>query len=160
MYKTKVNQHEGATLFPDSDAIKNLDIQKDGENGFHVIHQNKSYKVRLLKHDKAQKQLSLMINGNKYDVQLEDEYDALLKSMGMGAGATKKIKNLKAPMPGLVLDIMVEPGKEVAKDEPIMILEAMKMENVLKSPGDVVIKSVEIEKGLAVDKNQVLINFE
>ena len=86
--------------------------------------------------------------------------DELLKSMGLEGALTPKINDLKAPMPGLVLDVMVASGTEVKKDEPLMILEAMKMENILKSPGDAVVKSIEIEKGNAVDKNQVLIHFE
>lgn len=160
MYKVTVNSGEQREVDPKSDQIKAMDIQPDGDGGFHVIRNSKSYKVRVINHNKEEKLLTLMINGNKYNVGIEDQYDALLKSLGMGAGAAKKVKNLKAPMPGLVLDVMVNSGTEVKKDEPLMILEAMKMENILKSPGDAVVKSIEIEKGNAVDKNQVLIHFE
>lgn len=160
MYKVKVNSGEPKEISPENGALEGLDILPDGDGGYHVIHNHKSYNVRVLKHDQAAKELDLMINGNKYHVTLEDKYDALLKSMGMGAGTSKKIKNLKAPMPGLVLDVMVGAGSEVKKDDPLMILEAMKMENILKSPSDAVVKSIEIEKGKAVDKNQVLIHFE
>ncbi len=160
MYKVKVNSGDSQEISSDSPEIQGLNILPDGDGGYHVIHHNSSYNVRVLEHKKDEKLLTLLINGNKYAVQLEDQYDSLLKSMGMGAGATKKIKNLKAPMPGLVLDVMVNAGTTVKKDDPLMILEAMKMENILKSPGDAVVKSVEIEKGKAVDKNQVLIHFE
>ena len=63
-------------------------------------------------------------------------------------------------MPGLVLEILVEPGHSVNAGDPLMILEAMKMENVLKSPGQAIVKSVEVVKGAPVEKNQVLIHFE
>ena len=160
LYKVKVNAGEVKEVSSENPKLGALDIIPDGDGGFHIIHNSKSYTVRVLDHKKAEKQLSLLINGNKYTVVIEDEYDALLRSMGMGAGAVKKLKELKAPMPGLVLEVMVGAGTEVKKDDPLMILEAMKMENVLKSPGDAVVKSIEIEKGIAVDKNQVLIHFE
>lgn len=160
MYKVKVNQGEVEEISAETHDLSQLDILADGDGGFHVIRNHKSYAVRVIAHSKAEKSMSLLINGNKYDVVLEDQYDVLLKSMGMGAGAVKKLKNLKAPMPGLVLDVIAASGSEVKKDDPLMILEAMKMENILKSPGDGIIKSIEVEKGIAVEKNQVLIHFE
>jgi acetyl/propionyl-CoA carboxylase alpha subunit len=160
LYKVKVNSEEVKEVSSEDPKLSALNILQDGDGGYHIIHQSKSYAVRVLEHNVAEKDLSLLINGNKYNVTIEDEYDALLKSMGMGAGAVKKLKKLQAPMPGLVLEVMVCTGAAVKKDDPLMILEAMKMENVLKSPGDAVVKSIEIEKGLAVEKNQVLIHFE
>ena len=80
--------------------------------------------------------------------------------MGFETGTTKKVNEIKAPMPGLILDINVEIGQEVKEDDPLLILEAMKMENALTSPRDGVIKSISVTKGDAVDKNQLLIEFE
>lgn len=136
------------------------DILKDDNGTYRIVKNGRSYKIVVLEHYPKSKKLELLVNGNKYNVQLEDDYDRLLKSLGIEAGGTKKVKNFKAPMPGLVLNIMVESGQQVTKDDPLLILEAMKMENVLKSPGDGVVKSVEVSQGLAVDKNQILINFE
>ncbi len=80
--------------------------------------------------------------------------------MGLANLTASKVNNLKAPMPGLVLDILVKPGQEVEKDTPLLILEAMKMENVLKSPTDGTVKSLGAAKGDAVEKNHVLLTFE
>ena len=80
--------------------------------------------------------------------------------MGFEVGATKQINDIKAPMPGLILDISVTVGQEVKEDEPLLILEAMKMENVFTSPRDGIIKSISVSKGDAVDKNDLLIEFE
>ena len=63
-------------------------------------------------------------------------------------------------MPGLVLDVKLNVGDSVEKGDSILILEAMKMENVLKSPAEGVVKSIHINKGDAVEKNQLLISFE
>ena len=70
-----------------------------------------------------------------------------------------KVKNIKAPMPGMVLNILVEDGDTVTKDQAVVILEAMKMENVIKSPVDGTIKKVGVTKGVAVEKNTILIEF-
>ena len=63
-------------------------------------------------------------------------------------------------MPGLVLSIMVRVGDSVKKGQGLMVLEAMKMENIIKSPSDGIVKSIYIKKSDAVEKNQVLIKFE
>ena len=63
-------------------------------------------------------------------------------------------------MPGLVLDGLVNIGDEVSIDQPLMILEAMKMENVIKSPSEGKVKSIHIAKSDTVEKNQMLIVFD
>jgi len=100
------------------------------------------------------------VNNTIYDVVIQDEMDELIKAMGFEVGATKKINDIKAPMPGLILDINVTVGQEVKENVPLLILEAMKMENVLTSPRDGVIKTISVKKGDTVDKNELLIEFE
>ena len=80
--------------------------------------------------------------------------------MGLSVGNSQKIKEVKAPMPGLVLDILVETNQTISKGDALLILEAMKMENVLKAEGDGIIKSIEVSKGAAVDKGQVIIEMQ
>jgi len=79
--------------------------------------------------------------------------------MGLQTLTGSKVENIKAPMPGLVLEVMVSAGQTVQKGDPVLILEAMKMENVLKAPGDGTVVSVEVSKGNAVEKNAVLIRM-
>ena len=86
--------------------------------------------------------------------------DELLKSMGLEGALTPKINDLKAPMPGLVLDVVITAGDNVSKGDTLLILEAMKMENAIKAPADLKIKEIHTATGSAVDKNQVLITFD
>ncbi len=132
-------------------------LVKDGS--FHILRNNRSYNIELVKTDPVAKTFVVSVNGNPYTLQVKDKYDLLLKSLGLDNLSSKKVNELKAPMPGLVLTIAVEEGAHVKKGEPLLVLEAMKMENILKSPEDVTIKKIAVKKGLAVEKNQVLIYF-
>jgi biotin carboxyl carrier protein len=77
----------------------------------------------------------------------------------MSNGASAKIKELKAPMPGLVIDVRVKENDSVKKGDPLVILEAMKMENIIKSPADLIVKKVNIKKVNVIEKNQIMISF-
>jgi len=151
---------DGQSFDFSKEVISNLDMLEVGNNAFHVLQDNQSYHCKLLEANYADKTLTLEVNGNKYTINIEDEYDLLVRKMGLSAVVAHKISNIKAPMPGLVLDIMIEPGQEIEKGTPLLILEAMKMENVLKSEGDGVVKSIEVVKTQAVDKGQILIEME
>lgn len=137
-----------------------LDLVETGDGRYHVLKDNKSFNVDILGYDKEEKTYKIAVNGNAYHIELEDEYDRLLKRMGLENLAAAKHKDLKAPMPGMVLSVLVEAGKEVEKDEPLLILEAMKMENVIKAPAEGVVKSVKVEEGKSVEKNAILVEFE
>ena len=84
----------------------------------------------------------------------------LVKKMGLSAFVVQKMTNVKAPMPGLIVEVLVKPGETVEKGSQLLILEAMKMENVLKAEDAGIIKSIEVVKGNAVDKGQILIAME
>ena len=130
---------------------------KDGS--FHALKDDHSFNVEIVKTDHAGKNFVISVNGNKYTLQAKDKYDELLHSLGMDNLAGNKVNEIKAPMPGLVLDVRVQEGGTVKKGEAILVLEAMKMENVLKSPADGIVKKINVKKGMAVEKNQVLISF-
>lgn len=130
---------------------------KNGE--FHIIKNDKSYTAEVVRANREEKTFVIKVNGNKYTLEVKDKFDELLQSMGMDNLASAKVNELKAPMPGLVLDILTPAGTEVKKGDPVIILEAMKMENMLKSPADGVVKKIHVEKRQAVEKNQVLVSF-
>jgi biotin carboxyl carrier protein len=143
-----------------ADQAQSLDLIKTKEDTFHLLQDNRSFAINLLHKNTADKTLTVEVNGNKYEVRIEDEYDQLVKKMGLSVGGAQVMKNIKAPMPGLILDILIKPGQSVEKGDQLLILEAMKMENVLKAEGDGVIKSIEVQKGNAVEKGQILIEME
>ncbi len=135
------------------------DVVRLGDNRFHVIHGNGSYEAEVVHADPAAKAFTFKIDGTLYRVSVRDRFDQLLEQMGMGGGGAGLVKDLKAPMPGLILSVAVAEGQAVKKGDPLLILEAMKMENVIKAPADATVKAVKVRKGDSVDKNQVLLLF-
>ncbi len=135
------------------------DINKVSEGYFHILFENRSYRAEIVHTDVASKTITFKINGRKYSVELKDKFDLLLEKMGMNQKSTHKVNSIKAPMPGLIIDLKINAGDVVKEGDALLILEAMKMENILKSPGEGVIKNVKVKKGENVEKGQVLIEF-
>lgn len=136
------------------------DILQVKPSSFHVIRDGVSYRVDLVEADPEGKHYRLLVNGQEYEVDVRDRYDLLLEKLGMEDLQGKKVDNVKAPMPGKVLDVQVEQGAEVKEGDPLLVLEAMKMENVIKAPGDGVVKAVHVGVSDPVEKNTVLVEFE
>ncbi len=134
-----------------------LDVRWLSEKRLHVIRNARSYEVELLPDLEGKPQIR--VNGTIYGADMVGKFDELLKKMGMQNGSAGKVSAVKAPMPGLVLEVVVKPGDSVQKGDRLLVLEAMKMENVIKSPTDAVIASVEVEEGQTVDKNEVMVKF-
>ena len=98
-------------------------------------------------------------HGRSLDVRLKNERDLLLESLGMETGESAADRELKAPMPGLVLSILVEPGQEVEVGDGLIVLEAMKMENELRAQHAATVAAVHVAPGAAVGKNDLLVSF-
>ncbi|MBC3847917.1 acetyl-CoA carboxylase biotin carboxyl carrier protein subunit [Winogradskyella echinorum] len=158
MYKIKVNtSHQFEVTTKDTEA---LDAIESTTNNFHVLQNNKSVKATILSSDFNTKSYTIKVNNNTYNVNINDALDQQIEALGFEIGASKKVNNIKAPMPGLILEINIKVGDEVKEGDNLLILEAMKMENVLTSPREGVIKSVKVNQGETVDKNSLLIEFE
>lgn len=158
IYKITVNN---ANVFTSTaPEIENLDAIETKKSKFHVIKENQTYNAEILKTDFLTKKYTVKVNGNNYTVSIANPLDSLIKEMGFTIGASKQINAIKAPMPGLILEISVSVGQEVKENDCLLILEAMKMENSFLSPRAGIIKSISASKGDAVEKGQLLIEFE
>jgi biotin carboxyl carrier protein len=158
MYKAKVNASYEFDV--SQEAVDQLDAVKTSTNKYHILQNNGSIKANILSKDFNKKTYSIKVNNNTYDVVINDALDQQIAALGFEIGASKKVNEIKAPMPGLILEINVEEAQEVKEDDPLLILEAMKMENVINSPRDGVIKSIKVSQGNTVEKNALLIEFE
>lgn len=164
MQKATVNkkdfiiEQQDDQLFVNGAAL-NWDIVNLNNGHFHILHEGRSYQAEVIKTDTTTKSVTLKINNNRYTVEVKDKFDLLLEKMGISNAASNKVNNVKAPMPGLIINLKVAEGDTVKAGDQLLILEAMKMENILKSPGDGVVKKIKVKKGDSVEKNQVLIEF-
>ena len=121
MYTVKIN--EGKHEFKLSDeATSAWDAIEYKSGHFHILHNNRSYRAEVLSSDSGLKQFTIKVNGHIFDIQVEDKYDQLIKQMGFASLASQKVNQVKAPMPGLVVDILVEKGQEVQKGSSLLIL--------------------------------------
>ncbi len=143
-----------------SDFTSAMDILPISQSEYSVLYKNRSHVISILSIDKLTKTMNISIDGISSIVHVSTKMDLLLEKMGIDTTSTQKLTALKSPMPGLVIEWMVNEGDKVITGDKLLILEAMKMENVIKSPGDGVIKKIYVEQGLAVEKNQLLIEFQ
>jgi acetyl/propionyl-CoA carboxylase alpha subunit len=126
---------------------------------WHVLHKNRSYTIISEGTDEDGKTFSLRVNGRPVKVGVKNKLDLLMEQMGFNNQLGRKVNEVKAPMPGLVLRTVVNEGDQVKKGDTLLVLEAMKMENTIKSPGDGEVSKIQVNNGQAVEKGQILITF-
>jgi biotin carboxyl carrier protein len=135
------------------------ELHGDSRAGFTVAWKGKTYNAFVVQADHQARTYVLRINNRRVEVNLKDSQDKIAEQWGLVSTSNKKINELKSPMPGMVLELLVREGDTVRKGDPLLVLEAMKMENILRSPGELRIAGISVEKGKAVDKNQILMQF-
>ena len=153
-----ITTEEGA-LFINGD-LSHFDVQVQPNGLISVLYNGKSYTAIVEDMNLKTKELTLNINGQVYKTEIKEPIDQLLSSMGLDMKAMQKAEPVKAPMPGMVLRVLVEPGQQINKGDGLLVLEAMKMENVLKASGPATVKAIRVEERTAVEKGAVLIELE
>ncbi|MFV5695610.1 acetyl-CoA carboxylase biotin carboxyl carrier protein subunit [Flavobacterium sp. LB3P122] len=156
----KVNVNDTFSFDFEKKSVSQLDAVGVQKNKFHILHENTPYKAEVIASDFLQKKYTVKVNNNTYTVAISNPLDILIKDMGFETGLTKQVNFIKAPMPGLILEISVVVGQTVKENDHLIILGAMKMENSFLSPRDGIIKTISVLMGDAVDKGQLLIEFE
>lgn len=153
-----VSQTEGQWHI--NDKAVNFDVQFQPNGLVSVLYNNTSYTGIVENIDRKAKEIALRIDSQAYKIAITEDIDRLLASMGMDLKAMQKAEPVKAPMPGMILKVLVEPGQQINKGDGLLILEAMKMENVLKANASATVKSIKVTEKTAVEKGAVLIELE
>lgn len=135
-------------------------FSKIDETRFLLRRGTASHIIANAKLNEDESSVEFTIDGVWQQVSVKDEQALLLARMGFKAGAKSSQGVLKAPMPGKVLQVLVEEGEQVQMGEPVVILEAMKMENELKAPVAGRLASIHVEAGSSVEKNHALLEIE
>jgi len=144
-YKVKVDQNQEFEL-TEKDILE-VDTLLISDQNYHIIDNHLSYHSKVLNSNFNHKEYTIEVNNTHYQVTISNALDVQIAAMGFSVGGAKQVNAIKAPMPGLLLDIHIEVGQEVKENDPLLILEAMKMENVIVSPRDGKIKAIGMRKG-------------
>lgn len=115
--------------------------------------------LELIGQSKDRKQFKFKSGHQTFDVLLRDRSDDLLEKMGFHESGMSQSSAVKAPMPGLISKVLVEVGMVVSAGDPLFVLDAMKMENLVKASVDATVSAVLIKPGDRVEKGQELILF-
>ena len=156
-YIVKSNEIE---FFFTEEQLHVVDLEKKSPGEFNIIKDHRSVNAKLIVEDLAAKKFTIEVEGETFEVRIKDELDQMLGKMGFGLASGKLLKEIRAPMPGLVLKIAVCEGQELAAGDKILILEAMKMENSIVINTNATIKRIAVVAGQAVEKGQVLVELD
>lgn len=139
---------------------KKVEIKlREDPNGFsYIVWKNKKYMLDVI--EKNQNRYTIMINGVWHSFTVETPISLKRRRFLERQGETSSIVSIEAPMPGKIIDLLVEEGSEVKEGEPIIILEAMKMQNEISSHVTGVVKSISVKKNDSVMKDDVLIDIQ
>jgi biotin carboxyl carrier protein len=127
---------------------------------FDVRMGNRNVRVERMDGPDAKGNVTIRVNGVVQALQILGPQQLLLESMGMSANVETQEKQVESPMPGKILQVMVTPGTAVDEGDPLLVLEAMKMENVIRAPRSGVIAGVQAQVGEAVEKAATLVTYE
>jgi len=127
-----------------------------GQPVFSLILDGRSYESFVYQ---GEEDWEILLRGRQYQVKIEDEREKRLKAAAGGGIAASGEFHLKAPMPGLVVAVLVEESEAVKKGQVILILESMKMQNELKSPRDGTLGRIRVKAGESVEQKQTLLSI-
>ena len=137
--------------------VENLDIIQNNDGSFNLIYDNKSYLLDIIDSNINEKTYTIAVNGKEIELNIKDSLDQMLDKMGFSNNKKHGLGEIKSPMPGMVLHIDVEEGQEIEKGDTLLVLEAMKMENLIKAHANGTVKAIKVKEGEAVSKNQILL---
>ncbi len=158
LYKVKVNNSSEFNFNPDQ--LNKLNVVQAKKPIYHILENNKVMVAEVINKDFDSKNYTIRVNSNNYTVKIENQLDQLIKELGFSIGSSKKLNDIKAPMPGIIIGIEIKKGDQIKEGDTLLVLEAMKMENAILCPKDATVKSVLINTGDTVEKNKLLIELE
>lgn len=159
---SKTNRYKIRNPFSEDVMInhKKTDIKIfDDENGFtYILYKRKKYLAEIV--EKTQNKYTVLINGVSYSFTIETPISYKRKKYLEKNQQKSKTEVVGAPMPGKIVDVLMEEGAKVKEGEALLILEAMKMQNEITSPVSGIIKKVYAKNGDIVNKEDALIEIE
>lgn len=117
----------------------------------------REYEVWLV--EKDSKYWKLNVDGTEILIEKQERLASLFEKIGFEEESKDKISEIKAPMPGAIVEVLVAKDQEIEINDPLVILEAMKMENIIRATAQGTVSDVLVESGSVVQKNEILVKF-
>src|SRR5690606_30827393 len=127
--------------------IDSLDSREISPSQYHIVSNHKSFKGEIQQADFLNKAYTVKVKNNTYQIDISNQLDLLIEDMGLSLGKAQVVNDIKAPMPGLILDVNIAEGDEVKAGDHLLVLEAMKMENTVKAPRDGLLQAISARQG-------------
>ena len=135
---------------------QDFDFTPLGNGRFSLLKNNRSYLVHLIRRGDM---FHVHVAGSHFEVEVEDERMRKVKELVQSSASGPSEMVVKAPIPGVIMQVNVQEGDTISKGQPLLILEAMKMENVIKANCDCRVAKVLVSESEAVQLNQELIKL-
>lgn len=150
-YEIEINE-DG--VFVDGEPFQ-VDLQQGGvSNLYSLLLNGASYEMLI---EETRQSYDVTLRGEQFHVQVEDERTRRLNAGRLGPALPQGDLVVKAPIPGLVVKVLVQEGDEIAEDQSLIILEAMKMENEIRALRAGTVRKVEVNAGERVEQNAALL---
>ena len=144
-----------------AEQLATLGIKEIGENVYSIQASNGAESIiEVIEVDLTLKTMTVRHQHSVHDLVFKNTLDLVLDKLGIKRKTDTVNTSIMAPMPGKVIDVLIQEGDTVNQGDGILILEAMKMENVLKADRDCVVKSIHAIKGESVEKNELLVELD
>ena len=159
---TKNKRYKIVNPFADDVKINNkkedVKIMED-DNGFtYIMYDGNKYLAEII--EKSQNKYTVLINGVSYSFTIESPFSYERKKYLESQEPDKKVEAVEAPMPGKIIEVMVETGQEVKEGDALIILEAMKMQNEINSPVNGKVKQIHVKANDTVNKDDILVEID
>jgi len=134
------------------------EVSQINNNAFLLRYNNKVFEITAHKLDKDK--YGVVIDGCYFDALVHTQFQDYANDLQKGKSISTKKLDVKSPMPGLLIKLKINIGDYVKVGEPLLILEAMKMENEIRSPANGIVKEIHFKEGQSVEKNSIILTFE
>ncbi len=158
-YEVEITRGDGLTLTANIDGrAYELEASEPEPNVYLLKHQNKIYQIFVSPNEKSGASLAASVGNQNYEIKIFDP-KRLRGNVAVG-GLTEGASEIKTAMPGKVVRVLAEVGAEIKQGDGVIIVEAMKMQNEMKSPKDGVIKGIRFAEGATVNAGDILAVIE
>ncbi len=135
-----------------------VQLRADEKFGTYILWKNRKYPVEIVR--SRQNKYEVLFNDISYTFTVETPFSLQrMKVLNSKRGKAEQ-ESVRAPMPGKIIDVLVREGSPVLRGEPVVILEAMKMQNEILSPVNGIVKSVIARANTNVMKDDLLVEIK